>query len=458
MRYNLIKSICTFILITSIFAQSNLAQSTKSYFKLQTKNSVLINDAKLKPTKSYDVVVCGGGPAGVAAAVSASRSGANVLLIELKGALGGVMTSGLLTYLLDTKNKEGIMSEIMLLLQNANSQLHPRVFDPEEMKYQLEKMCTDAGVTILYHSRVVNAVVKDAELKSVVTENAAGRQAYKAKVYIDCTGNGDLGALSGCKYALGSPSDNSLQAASMELIVSGINYEDMKANNLMIHPSVPYSEMAKQNLRNEILRAGVDPSYSHPVLTPIRNDFFNLCFNQQYNFNPLDAFNVSKATIDARSECHEVVNKLRALGGVWKNIRIVSTPEQLAIREARRIEGLYAVSKTDLITGARFDDGVVRATFPVDIHYGDSVKGKAYGDDGISVKPYDIPMRALIAKDVNNLMMAGRCISGDYFAHASYRVIGNAVAMGEAAGAFAAKAAHGNISPKKLVRNIAAWK
>jgi len=122
-------------------------------------------------------------------------------------------------------------------------------------------------------------------------------------------------------------------------------------------------------------------------------------------------------------------------------VKIVATSSHIGVREGRRIHGLYTVTAEDLRTGARHEDAVCRVTFCVDIHSTRREHGGACGSAGIRVKPYDVPLRALIARDVRGLMLAGRCISGDFFAHASYRVTGNAVAMGEAAGKVAARAA-----------------
>jgi len=133
-------------------------------------------------------------------------------------------------------------------------------------------------------------------------------------------------------------------------------------------------------------------------------------------------------------------------------VQIAATPEQIGVRDGRRIRGRFVVTRDDLVTGARQDDAVVRATFPVDIHAltAEANKLKAYDDAGVKVQPYDIPYRALVARDVDGLLMAGRCISGDFIAHASYRVTGNAVAMGEAAGAAAAVAAKRKVAPHEI--------
>jgi hypothetical protein len=155
----------------------------------------------------------------------------------------------------------------------------------------------------------------------------------------------------------------------------------------------------------------------------------------------LSADELTRATLEGRDEVMRLVDALRSRGGVWKDIMLVGTSAHIGVREGRRIHGRYTLTADDLVGGARFDDAVCRCTFCVDIHSTNPSRDKGLGNGGVQAQPYDIPLRALIAKDVDNLMMAGRCISGDFFAHASYRVTGNAVAMGEAAGKVASVAA-----------------
>jgi hypothetical protein len=157
---------------------------------------------------------------------------------------------------------------------------------------------------------------------------------------------------------------------------------------------------------------------------------------------------------------NKIVNGLRKQGGPWEGLQIAATAEQIGVRDGRRISGRYVVNKDDVIVGARHDDAVTRSTFSVDIHAlsAEHNKTSAYSSAGIKVKPYDIPLRAMIAKDVDGLMMAGRCISGDFIAHASYRVTGNAVGMGEGAGVVAALAATSHRLPHEVEWKEAAEK
>ena len=190
-----------------------------------------------------------------------------------------------------------------------------------------------------------------------------------------------------------------------------------------------------------------------PSIHPIRRDLFKLMVNHEYGFSSTNAVEVTRATLQARKEIHEIINALKLNGGVWKNLKVVATAEQIGTREGRRIRGLYTVTKEDLIKGARFDDAICRVTFGVDVH---SVsKKEEEGENSpynqnVRSKAYDIPLRALIAKDVGGLMMAGRCISGDFIAHSSYRVTGNAVIMGQAAGKTAAFASKNSLLPHEV--------
>lgn len=395
-----------------------------------------------------DVIVCGGGPAGFAAAVSAARNGASVRLIELQGYLGGVWTAGLMTHFIDAENKGGLMQELLDVQKHANV-LKSRYFDVELTKLWLEKFCMDAGVMPIYHTRVVEAVIEKGRLTTIITENSSGRQAWRAKVFIDATGNGDMAALAGCNFDLGHPESKLTQPMSLNALISGIQRKDMEEKKMIAMPNLSWAE-PKENLLAEIRKGGADCSYEKPTLFAIRDDLFSLMSNHEYKISSTDAQEVTYATIRARAEINKQIDALRGLGGIWKNIRVVATADQIGIRESRRIHGRYTITKEDLMNGTRFDDAVCHVTFGVDVHSLDPSKHKSIEEKGFKAKPYDIPLRSLVAKDVDGLMMAGRCISGDFFAHASYRVTGNAVAMGEAAGKAAAKAVVENCLPHQV--------
>ncbi len=413
-----------------------------------SKNTFLESEKSIPIADKTDVIVCGGGPAGFAAAVSAARNGAKVRLIELQGFLGGVWTAGLMTNFIDFKNKGGLMQELLDVQKYAGVS-QSRFLDVEITKLWLEKFCSDAGVKPLYHTRIVGAGTDKGRLTTIITENSSGRQAWQAKVFIDATGNGDLAALAGCGFDLGHPDSGLTQPMSLNALITGINLNDLEERKMLAVPGLSWAE-PKENLLAEIRKGGADCSYEKPTLFAIRDDFFSLMSNHEYKVSSTDAQEITYATIRGRIELNQQIDALRSLGGMWKNIRLVATADQIGIRESRRIHGKYSITKEDLIRGARFDDAVCRTTFGVDVHSLDPSKHKSIEKKGFKSQPYDIPLRSLIAKDVDGLMMAGRCISGDFFAHASYRVTGNAVAMGEAAGQVAAQAA----LTKKLPQDI----
>ncbi|MEM9672633.1 MAG: FAD-dependent oxidoreductase [Bacteroidota bacterium] len=424
------------------------------------KNSIQEPAREVAVVGNYDVVVSGAGPAGVSAAIEAGRTGAKTLLLEAQGCLGGVWTAGLLTWILDHSEKPGLMREIerkLLERDGVSTAIDTGgtlSFDAEVMKLLLEELCLDADIDILFHTRVV-ASVKDNKqrLTHIVTESKSGREAWQAKIFVDTTGDGDLAALSGCSFDLGRENDQALQPFSMLALVTGIHFDEISQFSRWKGDT---KQQSKRLLLEEVVKGGVLPSYLKPGLYPIREDLYMLMANHEYGFSPLNAREVTRATLRARQEVNTIVNALRSNGGVWQNIRLIATAEQIGTREGRRIHGLYTVSKEDLVKGTRFEDAVCRVTFGVDVH---SVKqdeendiqkeGRSY-NQGIKSKDYDIPLRALIAKDVGGLMMAGRCISGDFIAHSSYRVTGNAVAMGQAAGRVSALAAKKNLLPQEV--------
>ena len=409
----------------------------------------------------YDVIVAGAGPAGVSAAIEAGRNGARTLLIEVHGCLGGVWTAGYLTWVLDNQNKPGLMQEYMNELQKkptaATIPTHKTFpFDPEDMKFLLEEKCAEAKVDIVYFTRVVSAVKNQRQLTHVLTESKSGREAWKAKVFIDCTGDGDLGAQAGCQFDYG---DSSYQGQPMSLLclVTGVEYDEIK-EFVRDEEDSKSGSPSKKRLENEIIQGGVTPSYTRPGLYPIRDNLYMMMTHHAYGYKGTDARQVTEATLKGRVELHKIINALRSLGGVWKDLKIVATAAQIGVREGRRIKGIYTVTVDDLRKGIRHQDAVCRVTFGVDVHSvkkEDEKAGKY--SRGVTMQPYDIPIRALIAKDVDGLMMAGRCISGDFIAHSSYRVTGNAVAMGQVAGRVAALSAKKNILPQALPWEEVGW-
>lgn len=406
---------------------------------------------------SYDVLVCGGGPAGIAAALSAARSGARTGLIELHGCLGGVWTAGLLSWIIDHENKTGIMPEILQELQARGGRAvgadgkPSSAYDAEIMKWTLEEMAVNAGVGLRYHTRVCAASVNESKrLTHVMTESKSGREAIAADVFIDATGDGDLGALAGCSFETGHPDTGATQPMTLMALVTGLEARAIRQYFNYDAQSGGTFE-PKERLYELLAGRGVKTSYSKPTLFWIRDDLFAFMANHEYGVAVNDARAITQATLHARSEVNHIVKALAGIGGAWRNIRLVTTGAQLGVREGRRIHGLYQVDLPDLLEGSRHDDAVCRGTFMIDIHAFGTGQSRGLEKAPGKTKPYDIPARALVAKDVDGLIMAGRCISGDFFAHASYRVTGNAVQLGEAAGRIAADCSRQQVLPRSYV-------
>ncbi|MBQ2735072.1 MAG: FAD-dependent oxidoreductase [Clostridia bacterium] len=406
----------------------------------------------------YDIIVCGGGPSGFAAAVSSARKGARTLLIEQGGCLGGFWTQGLLTWLIDTFDKGSLLDEVMERLErNADGKKFPNISrftaDSEKTKLEFERMCKESGVDILYHTFVSDAVTDQRSIKSVLTESKSGHVYFDATVFIDATGDGDLGYLCGASYEIGNEEGvtqpMSLVAHVDGVTISGTAYDSRYTPN----------KEAKARLLEDMANADIVPSYKSPLIAVLSEKYNTLGFmvNHEYGCG-LNAKDITEGTVHAREEIHTVADRLRKYGGVWKDLRVTATADMIGVREGRRIKGLYKITADDVAEGKTFDDGICTVTCKTDIHALRPEKDKAFERKyGTTHPPYQIPLRSLISADFDNLMMAGRCISGDFAAHASYRVGGPAFRTGEAAGVCAAYCVENGIFPRDSIQVLKAF-
>ncbi len=410
-----------------------------------------------------DVIVAGGGPAGVAAAVSAARAGAKVRLLELQGCLGGIWTAGFLSYIFDF-NKSDIGREIIRRLDAYGARAVDRpgdegmkfyrrgtdqdwVYEPEYMKAVCEDMCAEAGVRVTLQCPVA-AAYRDASgrnVETVVTESKSGRQAWRARTFIDCTGDGDLGARAGCGFDVGgdAPGDSEQPASLIALVTipddRGIlkcianeasNYDD---DGRRVYDS-------KLVLLEEMKRVGISPSYGHPTMFRVHPHLYAFMCNHEYDVPVDDADAITAATLRARREVYGMVDALVRNGGeAWKGFRLVATAEQLGHRRARRLHGRYTMTVEDCLEGRKFPDGLCTCSFGLDVHAVSKAMNKIRPagmpiNMSRHVQPYQIPLRACHAKDIDNLYMAGRCISGNFLPQASYRITGTSIGLGVGVG------------------------
>ena len=401
-----------------------------------------------------DVLVAGGGPAGIATAVTAARGGAKVTLIEAHGALGGIWTSGLLSCLIGFDGSD-LDREILARLDKygARHMRRPKndsrafIYEPEYMKLVCEEMCAEAGVRVRLYTSVV-AALRDPSgrnISAVVTESKSGREAWRARRFVDCTGDGDLGALAGCGFDVGgdAPGDPEQPASLVALVTipddSGIlkcianEPSNYAADGKRLYDS-------KDRLLAEMKRVGISPSYGHPTMFRVHPRLYAFMCNHEYDVPVDDANAITVATMRARREIFDMTDALVRKGGdAWKGLRLVATAEQIGHRRARRLHGRYTMTVEDCLEGRQFPDGLCTCAFGLDVHAVSKAMNRirpAGAPLNISrnVKPYQIPLRACRAKNLDNLYMAGRCISGDFLPQASYRITGTAIGLGVGVG------------------------
>ena len=400
----------------------------------------------------YDVIVCGGGPAGFAAALSSARRGSKTLLIEQGGCLGGFWTRGLLTWLIDTFDKGALLDEVMeRLIKNADGQKLEHISrftaDTEKAKLEFERLSKEAGVDVLYHTFLSDAVVRDKRVEAVLTESKSGHRYFEADVFIDATGDGDLGYHCGASYEIGNESGVT-QPMSLVAHIDGVNVSKTSYDSRHVK-----NKEAKAKILEDMNNAGITPTYSSPLLAVLSEKYNTLGFmvNHEYGCG-LDAKVITDSTIEAREEIHRIADGLRNSGGVWADMRVTATADMIGVREGRRIKGLYTITVEDVVAGRTFDDGICTVTFNTDVHALSAKQNNGFERKyGKNHPPYQIPLRSLISAELDNLLMAGRCISGDFVAHSSYRVAGPAFRTGEVAGAYAAYCAQNGILPVRAV-------
>jgi len=398
----------------------------------------------------YDVVVCGGGIAGFASAVSAAREGMKVALIEKGGYLGGIMTQGIVPHFIDAANKGGIVKEMLDYL-NSRQWTCPRkgervdengkkipgfLIDIEGAKYYFDEVCTSLGIELFYYSRLCAVNTADGKIESLLISSDGGNFSVKGKIYIDATGNGNLADMCGCRYDCGEPDTGIMQSMSMEYVVAGY-----PADNNGVESEKQKTEYHQLLEKHNITMSGGQAGF---VKLPALKTWVG-GGNYEYNIRPDDIKGITNATIHGRKEVIDTVKKHAEIPG-YEGLETIHTSDHIGVREGRRVLGQYRITLDDIIEGKRFPDGICLVKFIVDVHKlkkDDTLDNKR----GIKTKPYNIPYRSLVPLDVDNMLLAGRCISGDFYPHASYRVMGNMAATGEAAGYAASICVKDNILP-----------
>ena len=403
---------------------------------------MVINETLTTPVLGeYDAVVVGAGPAGCGAALALGRSGMKTLLIEKFNCLGGAWTTGFMNPFFDFCEKAGIVQELVEELQAAGQfgGFWNMSFNYEYMKSILEKKMQEAGVEVLYNTTFSRTLVEGTNVYGIVAENIEGRFAVLAKTVVDCTGDGSVAASAGCPFELGVDGDyKECQAMTLMFLVGNIpeKYKD----GLMIF----------EKLNAVYEKAGKQIPFRVPYLIPAPHSHFGVIqFTHMYEYDPLSAKDLTKATMEGRQQLMDAFEFLTKYDEEFKDLELITSSSVLGVRESRRIIGEYRMSTDDILSGARFDDAVALVTFGADLH----TKSNK-GQNCFQVRPYHIPMRALLPKGYTGIVVAGRCISGSREAMASYRVTGNCAQMGESAGYYIAESIKNNVDIRDVKLNL----
>lgn len=385
----------------------------------------------------YDIVIAGAGPAGIAAALEAARSGLKTALIERYGCVGGNLTLGYVGPLLGKVCSGTIAEEI----EDAICAKRGAVPDFERAKIALTSMLDEAGVDVYLQTSVIGAERIGETIKTVYTVGKFGSLSFSADVFVDATGDGDLAVQSGCRYEMGREGDGLVQPVTLMFVIDGVDPDQP----LLCRHEEDYTDLGDGreylDLCHRACRTGELSENVNIVRLYATGVHTERMVNatQENRIDPLNPADVFKAEVSLRRQIGKIVDFLKNNIPGFADIRIKGSASTLGVRESRRILGRYQLTEHDLMEGRAYPDSVVhKANFCLDIH-NPAGAGQAVHEERCPVtpKPYDIPFSAMCPIGCDNLITAGRCISGTHVAHSSYRVMRICMAMGQAAAAAA---------------------
>lgn len=390
-----------------------------------------------------DVLVAGGGPAGMIAATAAARTGAKTLLVEQSGFLGGNLTGGSVLNIRSFTDGQkqvigGIPAEFVDRLRAAGGTKQTAQeggyvrHEPEITKFVAQELVLEAGAKLLLHTQVAGAIVEGDKFKGIIVENKSGRGAILCRVAVDATGDGDLVARAGGEFA---KSEGELQPMTLVFMIGNADR---------------WPDGLDQDTRKRVEReveAGTFPVTRHLALFALERKGEYYANATRIAGDCTDAWDLTKGEVEGRRQAMGIIAWLRKNAPGFENCRILSTAPHVGTRESRRIVGVYELTRDDVLGHRHFDDEVLHCHYYIDIHK----PGK--GNEAIHLTPgksYGIPYRCLVPRRLDGVIVAGRCLSASHEALASARVMAIAMAMGHAAGTAAALAAKAGIAPRQL--------
>lgn len=389
-----------------------------------------------------DVLVVGGGSAGMSAAVTASRMGCNVTLIEKFGFLGGTLTSvtlgsfcGIFT-VTDEAIKpvvKGFQEELIERLKRYEGVLPPHrwlktasvSYDISCLKKVADELITESGVCVFYHTQAVSVVKENKKVNGVIIENKDGRSIINAKVIIDASGDGDIAAMGGAPFEIGSNGITQFPSSMFRMA----NVEIEKIVHITRDEYQGYFQKAKKDgysLPRVSSGIHITPLYGvvHLNVTKIAREDGN-------PINPLRVEELTYAEIEGRRQVFLYAEVLRKYVPGFEKARVVDIGSHIGIREARLIKGDYILNDKDVLSCRKFDDVIACSAWPLEMH------GEKDETKWVWIEPgdfYTIPYRCLIPQNIENVLIAGRNISTTHEAQASTRVSAVCMAVGQAAG------------------------
>ena len=414
---------------------------------------------KLPVLIEVDLAVVGGGPAGVAAAVAASRAGLSVVLIERWPCLGGMGTAALVNiwHTCDKANEVilGFTKELVERLSKYGGirrwerfphQYESYTFSAEWLKLVYQEVVREAKIRTLCYTPMVDVLHSDRQIEGIVIATKQGLRRVVAARYIDASGDGDLAAFAGAKFVVGRESDGKVQGMTLVSHYSGIDWSDTDA--------VLSGSGAKDHLK-QLQEEGTMPRNGHMTFTDDVHYPWNGSLMLCTSGNPLDNEDLTRAAMDAREGMPRFLDFFRKEWPGCENLQIEQTGFSLGIREGRHIEGLYKFTKDDIYGLSSFPDAIGHGFWGVDIHDPTGSGASTWVEGGQMNRleagaNYQIPYRILVPKDFDNLLLAGRCASADHYGMAGLRIQSHCHIMGQAAGEAAAMSLEASVKPADI--------